>query len=979
MCGSLTGSDNSLVAENRYLSLISLNCKGFKANCDYVRSLVAVNDIVCLSETWLRPNDLNSLSIMTSSLANCDDFCVFSKSSMEDIDCIYSGRPFGGLAVITKVNPSVSFSEIKTDSDRLLVVGVYDNSGELVHTIFCVYLPFFQPGNADQLSLFVETLDELQVLIDEYGRLAPFKICGDMNAQLPRESVVTKNWYRKDGFNGNSVLLYDFLVGNDLCVADFKFKQDVQYTYFVHKNRTYTWIDHVISNSYDINSVISCKIFPESSDNSSDHLPIQMRFKVKVNRAPNSKGDVLRSSDQFPRLDWNNCTRRATYARILSDKLNATPLLQVDREDSWVTRQEKVDGYAKGLSAIMHESAREAGCNVSDPKRRKLYWSPQMRELKERKRFWWNIWIENCKPRRGIIYECYKNVKRQFRRASRQGIQKHMDERVKFLSSRFRIGQTKRFWNGIKMGRQVKTPSLLNVSDFTKFYSNIMQDDVKDLSGFQQEVKAHVTRVSESHCNRVFSVNVSPHYIAESLPKLRKGCAAGLDGITTEHLQYGQSDILYKHLSVFYSIIFSMCIVPHCFTVGTIIPILKKATLNPNLPANYRPITLTSTFAKLAELFLKPDDEVLGLSNSQYGFRECRGTEFCSAMLNDISLFCKEQRTPLYICSLDAEKCFDKIWHPGLFYKLLDKLSTDRWVFLYRWYGKLKSSVRWNGNTGEEFCVTRGTRQGSGLSPILFNIFINDLLLNIEKSGKGGIQIDRYFFNIFAYADDVTVFSTSVTGLQELIDMCDNYAKTWRFNFGIKKTKCLSIGANPFKVEPKWSLSGEEISNVDSIDILGVVFDKYCNGGAHANQRARVCSNTFYGLARCGLGHPGGLSADAKIELLRTVCMPTLLYGCGSIYLSQGCFRKLNSLQGLICKKAFGLGKRLHHTPLLEAMFIKAVNVCIRDQALNLAYRIAKVNCPARDLVMSRRLENTAGCLFNRLNGLGIGKRCQLL
>jgi hypothetical protein len=48
----------------------------------------------------------------------------------------------------------------------------------------------------------------------------------------------------------------------------------------------------------------------------------------------------------------------------------------------------------------------------------------------------------------------------------------------------------------------------------------------------------------------------------------------------------------------------------------------------------------------------------------------------------------------VYIATLDAEKCFDKIWHPGLFYKLIGELPDYQWVFLRHWYSSLCTVIR---------------------------------------------------------------------------------------------------------------------------------------------------------------------------------------------------------------------------------------------------------------------------------------------
>ena len=73
--------------------------------------------------------------------------------------------------------------------------------------------------------------------------------------------------------------------------------------------------------------------------------------------------------------------------------------------------------------------------------------------------------------------------------------------------------------------------------------------------------------------------------------------------------------------------------VPTCFSTGVIIPILKKATLDPNIPKNYRPITLSSIYSKLFEAVVMPD---VDLNSNQFGFRKGCGTSFGIGLLNDL-------------------------------------------------------------------------------------------------------------------------------------------------------------------------------------------------------------------------------------------------------------------------------------------------------------------------------------------------------
>ena len=55
-------------------------------------------------------------------------------------------------------------------------------------------------------------------------------VFGDFNAVLPNSESMPQNWYRSRPFNKNSFLLNEFVHGNELSVANFDFKQRVNYT-----------------------------------------------------------------------------------------------------------------------------------------------------------------------------------------------------------------------------------------------------------------------------------------------------------------------------------------------------------------------------------------------------------------------------------------------------------------------------------------------------------------------------------------------------------------------------------------------------------------------------------------------------------------------------------------------------------------------------------------------------------------------------
>ena len=83
--------------------------------------------------------------------------------------------------------------------------------------------------------------------------------------------------------------------------------------------------------------------------------------------------------------------------------------------------------------------------------------------------------------------------------------------------------------------------------------------------------------------------------------------------------------------------------------------------------------------------------------------------------------------------------------------------------------------------------VERGVRQGSITSPWMFNLVYQELVQRVNEMNCG-ISIGDKRFNIFCYADDILLASTTITGLQVMADVCTDYVEAHGLNFNASKT-----------------------------------------------------------------------------------------------------------------------------------------------------------------------------------------------
>ena len=146
-------------------------------------------------------------------------------------------------------------------------------------------------------------------------------------------------------------------------------------------------------------------------------------------------------------------------------------------------------------------------------------------------------------------------------------------------------------------------------------------------------------------------------------------------------------------------------------------------------------------------------------------------------------------------------KAFDLVNHEKMF-RILVKRNVHL-VFLrllIAIYINQKCYVKWNCTRSYSFNVTNGTRQGAVFSPRGgFNTYLHELQHELRKSGHG-LQLGTKWYGALFWADDGILLSTSVQGLQNLVDICQSHAAETDLIFStdvdITKSKTFCIAFN---------------------------------------------------------------------------------------------------------------------------------------------------------------------------------------
>jgi hypothetical protein len=365
-----------------------------------------------------------------------------------------------------------------------------------------------------------------------------------------------------------------------------------------------------------------------------------------------------------------------------------------------------------------------------------------------------------------------------------------------------------------------------NEPRFNQLFKLEVDETISKFNFHDYDYKQHLISINEIN-SAIFGLNnkttldpqgVSNRLLKQSTPEFRSQVVS----LFNSCLKYGSLPSAWKESNV---------------------RMLKKKADSFTSVKNYRPISLTSCICKLFERVIQTRladflNENGCIVDIQSGFRHNRQTKdniFC-IIQKVLETFNRNHQKhgakwKLIALPFDVQSAFDKVWHNGVDYKLI-KLEIPTYIinWIHQFLADRSFRVIVDDATSQPRPIRCGVPQGAVLSPLLFNIYINDIPNNTETNDTYSFIFadDLIFLHIYLESEKATkVVNDHLIRIEEWLDK-------WRLKMAVHK--CRQIIFNNQKSSPKdleVKLYGTKIKREKEVMFLGVVLDERLNFKAH--------------------------------------------------------------------------------------------------------------------------------------------------
>lgn len=383
---------------------------------------------------------------------------------------------------------------------------------------------------------------------------------------------------------------------------------------------------------------------------------------------------------------------------------------------------------------------------------------------------------------------------------------------------------------------------------------------------------------------------VSEEIVRCSIAKMRNSSSSGPDNIPIIFWKF-LSHRISRDLAFIFSKLINSNYIPTSWKMGIVTP-LYKGSGEKSAVRNYRPLTITDSLSKIFEKVLV--NYMTGQINSfisphQHGFTQGRST--VSNLIESYSFVTNliDSSKPVDIISIDLSKAFDKIDHTLLISELL-RCGLDPLIvrIVENFLNDRYQAVRLDQQISSILPVSSGVPQGTVLGPVLFDIYINDVLeLPLEN-------------HISAYADDLKLIGVPGPSLSNDLSIIRNCLKSKLMTVNDDKCVVLHLGKNnPSFV---YSLDTTVIKPVTEFRDLGVIVDQDLSFVSHVQQVYTRCIRLINILFKVFNTE----KPDLYLKFFKLYVIPIFMY-CSQIYSlpNLSLRRKIEKLQRCFTRRLY--------------------------------------------------------------------------
>ena len=819
--------DNTSLGMDRKLCIFSYNSRGFctqkQSTIKYLVNISAGKlPIICNQENFILK--ANSYRINQT----LEKFHVVFNPAIKNTHD--KGRAKNGMFIAIPNSIKDCCQDVSPGHWRIQAVTITMNSSKLL--IINSYFP------TDPRTLRFEDRDLIEVFtvinnIIDKNDFANLVLTGDINADFIRNS-------------GHVNSVKQFVEENGLVKALDLFNFDFTHVYNDKDDKSYvSTLDHFFWNA-ELSPFVEDAGVIHNLENNSDHCPIYCVIKCK-DLAEHS----LKENKQNPKPSWKraSCEEKSNYKGVLSIKLKALEIPEElnhckDVKCEHLEHKECIDTYVDQFFSIIEETAKETlpasgGVSNFQNKSKIVGWNSEIKEFKETARFWHAVWISCGKLVNTQVHKIMKKTRNVYHYQIRKC--RKAEEKIKknkFLDMCLN-GEADMF-KEIKKLR--KAPE--HVSDsidgekediqghFANIYSDLYNstDDAADLEKVNEDIN---NNINFTHIHDV--EKVTQEVVKEAAKHLKNSKSDPVFDYSSDCLS-NAPDELFLHLSFILQTFLIHNHVTACLLLATLVPIIKDKLGDKCSSKNYRSIAISSLILKILDWVIIILFGVhLQLDQNQFAYQAGCSTSMCTwAVLETIDFFLRN-KSDVFVCTMDMTKAFDLVKHSLLFKKMMKSGLSLIFIRLLIFIYTLQSAnVRWNGEMSAFFSLTNGVKQGGVLSAILYCFYCNDLFKHLREK-KSGCWINGEYMGILGYSDDNLLIAPSRSSLQNMLMVCEDYAKEHNLKFSTDKdpvkckTKCLKYLHKDRFVKPL-DLCGNPLPWVDGAKHLGNYIENKIDG-----------------------------------------------------------------------------------------------------------------------------------------------------